>query len=253
MKISIDGLNVAYSRAGAGKVVLLLHGWGASKENLAGLQTTLCKNFDVIALDLPGFGKSDTPPDDWTVGSYAKFLHTFLTQLDIKQLHAVIGHSFGGRLIIKGVSEGLLHPKKVVLIGSAGVKHSNSLRNKVYKIIAKIGKAALWFPGLAKTREKLRTKLYSAAGSSDYLQVNNGMKKIFIATVNEDLSQDARAVTQPTLLVWGSEDNEAPLGDARLYASVMADATLKIVQEAGHFVHVDSPRKVEAWVESFLG
>lgn len=253
MKKNVNGLTIAYSREGAGKTVLLLHGWDTSKQNFTALQVALSRKFDVIALDFPGFGQSDMPKSDWTVRSYAELVKHFLEEIGVEHVYAVIGHSFGGRVIIKGVSEELLSAQKIVLIGSAGVKHSDSLRNVAFKMVAKTGKRILSFPGLNRFSGQLRRRLYDAAGSSDYLQANEIMKRVFVATVNEDLSKNAEKITNPTLLVWGSEDKEAPLGDGRYFASVMPDATLKIVQEAGHFVHNDNPRKVQAWIESFLG
>lgn len=253
MQVLVDDLEISYSRSGKGRVLLLLHGWGASKENLKQLADVLSHNFEVISLDFPGFGASQIPQAAWDVGAYAQFVRRFLQVIAVQQVYGVIGHSFGGRVIIKAVSGGMLKPEKVILLGAAGVKPKITMRSHVYKLVAKSGKMTLSLPVLRKYSARARSKLYRSAGTSDYLATNGTMRRVFLKTIDEDLSHLAKDVTCPVLLVWGSEDRDAPLADARFYAAAMPSASLKIVQEAGHFVHNDNPRKVVRWVESFLG
>jgi pimeloyl-ACP methyl ester carboxylesterase len=250
--ISVDGLKIAYNRTGNGKTVLLLHGWGVSGDNMSEIMNELKRGFDVISLDLPGFGDSQEPVSAWRLEQYVLCIEALLEHLKVKDLYAVIGHSFGGRLVIKSLAENTLQPKKAVLIGAAGIKHSQSIRNVAYKIIAKIGKRVLSLPWLGGSSAALRHRLYAAAGSQDYLAASGIMKQIFKNVINEDLSEAARSVTLPTLLIWGSEDESTPLRDARFFHEVMPKSGLKIVQEAGHFVHNEKPKKVNKWIRLFL-
>lgn len=251
MQVIVNKLLVNYTDQGKGRAVVLLHGWGASLDNFAELVATLSTNHRVIAIDFPGFGGSEQPGEAWGVGEYARFVAATLEKLKVAKVFALVGHSFGGRVIIKGISDGVLQPKKVVLIGSAGVKHSDSARNLAYKSIAKGGKAILSLPGLKKLAAPAKRKLYERAGSSDYLQ-SGDMKETFLKTINEDLSDEAEDVLQPTLLVWGDQDQEAPLADGQYFHSVMPNSELHVVRGAGHFVHNEHPDKVTRLVEEFL-
>ena len=252
MKKRIDGLEVNYIDEGTGRPLVFLHGWGTSAANMWPLAEAFSERHRVIVLDFPGFGESVRPEATWKVMDYAQFLVKFLAELGIERPHALIGHSFGGRVSIKALGTGLLESDKLILIDSAGVKPSDSMRKLAYKLIAKSGKAALSAPGLRRFSSKARAKLYESAGSTDYMNAE-GMRDILIATVGEDLKENAKTITVPTLIVWGSEDKETPLSDARFFHTASAGSQLKIIQGAGHFAHTDAPRKVARFMREFLG
>lgn len=251
MNTRVKNLNISYSKKGSGPALVLLHGWGSSKETFNYLAGSLADHFTVIALDFPGFGGSELPANAWSVGDYAQFVADFIAQLEINEVHAYIAHSFGGRVCIKGVADGVLKPEKLVLIGSAGVKYSNSVRNILYALVAKVGKVVFSIPGLKKYSAAARTQLYQSAKSQDYLSAGT-MRQIFVNAINEDLTPLLNNVHVPTLLLWGSEDNQAPLADARVMQKNIPNVTLRIQQRAGHFVHTEQPQKVAAWVAEFL-
>lgn len=251
MQCIVNDTLISYTKEGEGPVAVVLHGWGTDFENMRPVIDTLKATHTVVALDFPGFGKSEQPHSAWTVGDYAQCVQDFLKKLDIHHIKVAVGHSFGGRVIIKAIASDILSPEKVILIGSAGVKHSDSMRNRAYKVVAKTGKAVLRIPGLKRLSGRARAKLYEKAGSVDYL--NSGtMRDIFLNTINEDLAGVAHAVACPTLLVWGAEDMEAPLADGEYYDRAMPHSDLKVIQGAGHFVHTTHPQQVGQWIEEFV-
>lgn len=251
MKSIVNNIAVQYIDEGTGPVVVFLHGWGTNGADFADLAGALLSKYRVVRIDFPGFGGSEQPRDDWHVSDYADFVSAMLEKLDIVAPRAIVGHSFGGRIAIKGVATEKLHTGKLVLIGAAGVKHGNSARNVALRAVAKTGKAVLSLPGLRNISEKARTRLYGSIGSQDYLN-SGAMQQIFLNTINEDLSGYAKDIHIPTLLIWGSEDDQAPLADGKFYHSQIADSTLKIAASAGHFVHHDEPIQVTRWIQEFL-
>ncbi len=251
MNLLVNQIKTAYDDEGEGKVVLLLHGWGTSRENFAELRTGLKNNFRVISLDLPGFGETDMPSLDWGIADYANFVTAFLKALSIDRVYALIVHSFGGRIAIKGLSSGVVRSEKLVLIGAAGIGHSRSARNMAFTAVAKVGKTIMRLPILRGKYDRARQKLHEKAGSTDYAAAGD-LQQIFLKTIHEDLSGEVRGLTLPTLIVWGSEDNTAPLSDARFFHATIPGSTLKIIQGAGHFVHNEYPKKVKMFIEEFL-
>ena len=67
MEIEIDGIKINYEQHGAGENVLVLHGWGASIQTMRPIVDALKDRYRVTALDFPGFGLSDAPPDSFGV------------------------------------------------------------------------------------------------------------------------------------------------------------------------------------------
>lgn len=253
MNVITQGIFTSYSDDGASTapVILLLHGWGASAQNFGHLAGELAPTYRVLRLDLPGFGGSQVPPEPWHVEDYAKFVAAFLQKLDVKELSAVIGHSFGGRVIMKAASHNLFSAQRIVLLGSAGVKHSQTARNQTFKLFAKAGRAATSMPGLSRLRGRLRSKLYAAAGSQDYLAAGP-LRQTFINTINEDLQADAASIRVPTLLIWGENDQDTPVADARLLHQLIPESQLKVIPAAGHYVHLDASKDVTAHIKAFL-
>lgn len=251
MNVLVKGQLINYIDEGKGRIVVLLHGWGANSATFNNLAKHLIKNFRVIRVDFPGFGASPKPSDVWSVGDYAMLVADFLAKLGLNDTYAVIGHSFGGRVIIKGVAEKLIVSEKVVLIDAAGVKPPKSMRKAVYKSIAKLGKAATALPVFKTLRPRLRKKLYSAAGSTDYLNANE-MQLIFLNTINEDLLPYVHDITQPTLLIWGENDNDTPVTDAEKMVHELPKGRLVVIPDAGHFVYSDAYEAVVKELDAFL-
>lgn len=250
MKIIVDKLLTNYDIQGSGKVILLLHGWGSNMKIFDGLVASLSKDYSVVRLDLPGFGSSQKPEGAWRIVDYAKFLKKFCSKINFSP-EVLIGHSFGGRIIIKMVAQKIEEPKKIILIDSAGIKEPDSVKNKLFMAVAKAGKTVTRLPGLKKSRSKLRSRLYKSANSSDYLE-SGEMKQIFLNAINEDLTNDAKKVTQPTLLIWGEEDNETPLRQAHVLNKQIKNSQLEILEGGGHFVFLDLPLRTLGAIKHFL-
>jgi pimeloyl-ACP methyl ester carboxylesterase len=247
----VDDLDVHYAEQGQESVVLLLHGWGTSLVTFNELISAWGdKGKRFITLDLPGFGGSEAPPVAWDVSAYASFVQNFLVKLGIDELQVVIGHSLGGRIAIKGVTEGKFRPKQLVLIASAGTASTHSARSALYMIIVKMGRALTNIPPLSLLREQLRKGLYKVAGSSDYLNAGY-MKETFLKIVRENLTEDARKIKIPSLLVWGENDTETPLIEGRTLRGAIRDSKLDIISGAGHFVHQEKPKEVAERIVRF--
>lgn len=247
----VDGVDTRFrDSGGAGPVVLLLHGWGDTLATFDQLIPELGeKRF--VRLDLPGFGGSELPSSPWSVLQYAEFVRHFLDKLGIAEPDILVGHSFGGRIAIKGVAGGILKPKKLVLIASAGVAARGGAWRSVFSLLAKTGKFITSFPPLSLFREHLRKKLYRLAGSVDYLQAG-AMKETFLKVVRENLKEDAEKIHVHTLLVWGEHDAETPLAEARILEKAVADVRLATIPEAGHFVHRDMPKETAESIRAFI-
>jgi pimeloyl-ACP methyl ester carboxylesterase len=249
MQLVVDGLLTHYQLSGKGKVVLLLHGWGDSSQGVAALQMVLAKHYRVIALDLPGFGKSQGPETVWDLDDYAHFLKHALDKLELQQLYAVIGHSNGGALAIRAIALQALQPDKLVLLAASGIRTGGNFRRLVLKVIAKTGDiATLWLP--ERYRRSLRQSLYGAAGS-DMLVVPK-LQETFKQTVRQDVQADAATIAIPALLIYAEADQAIPVSDGRKYHSLIKNSELHIIKQAGHFVHLDQPAQVTALIETFL-
>ena len=227
MKMTINDLNINYIQYGEGKDIVLLHGWGQNIQMMKPLGDQFCDKYRITILDLPGFGESDEPHDVWTVGDYSDFMESFLKKVGVKK-PIMIGHSFGGRVAIRYSARNPI--EKLVLFGSPCIRVDEELPMSV-KILKKLKQ----LPGLNELGEYMKKYI----GSRDYKAASPTMRKILVEVVNEDLSKYAREIEEPTLLIWGEQDTEAPLNDARQLEKIMIDAGL-IILPGTHYAYLEN-------------
>lgn len=249
MKIIVQNLAIEYQDDGAGKVVLFLHGWQDDLHTFDPLVSLLSSRHRMIRLDLPGFGQSETPKEAWSLDNYVQFVNDFIKKLDV-DVYAYVGHSFGGRITIKGQATKNFEAEKIVLIDSGGIAKNRTFRNLTLKLLAKIGGFITYIPPLIFWRQKLRKKMYRFVGS-DYLNTG-ALKGTFLKIISEDLRASAKKITTPTLLIWGESDTETPLSDGKEFAKLISNSKLRAINGAGHFVHREKPQEVVELIEEFL-
>lgn len=248
MQLIVDGLATNYSRQGHGQLVLILPGWGDDSRGWSAFAKKLARDYDVVVLDLPGFGGTQDPPTAWDLSDYARFVQSFLSKAQLEPF-AIIGHSNGGGIAIRGTARGWLQPKRLVLLASAGIRGEDETRNRALRRITKTGKL-LTTPLPNKLKRRLRGKVYQAIGSD--MLVAEKLQTTFKRVVTDDVQRDASLITVPTLLVYGEEDRATPLRYGQTFSRAIAGSSLQVVPAAGHFLHIDQPAVVSDYVTEFL-
>jgi len=248
MQIVVNQLLTTYQMSGSGKLILLLHGWGDSSQGLHALQAELAKRYQVLALDLPGFGGTQAPPEAWGLSGYAAFVAAALQKIGVKP-YAVLGHSNGGAVAIRGLASGSLTADKLILLASAGIRNEYKARKKVVRLAAKTAKLATK-PLPKSLQRKLKAKAYATIGS-DAL-VAEHLQATFERVVNDDVQADAAKLKLPTLLIYGHDDTATPVRYGELLQAAIGHSDLHVVPDAGHFVHLDQPSTVTQLIEEFL-
>lgn len=253
MNINIDGLNINYIDEGSGEVVVLLHGWGSNITLFQSMISLLSSKYRVIAMDMPGFGESDEPSTPWNVDIYVDFVIKFLKNFDVKSA-VFLGHSFGGRVIIKMFERKSLpfEITKIILADSAGVKPKKTLKQKAKIRTYKIGKAVLSFAPVKAIFPDALDKLRSKSGSADYNAASPVMRQTLVRVVNEDLTHIFPKVTPPTLLIWGENDTATPVSDACLMEKLMPDAGKVVFQNCGHYSFLEKQFEFNRVLASFM-
>ena len=239
MQIKVQGLNVNYIQYGKGKDILLLHGWGQNIEMMKPLGDAFCNKFRITILDFPGFGQSEEPKEPWTIEKYSLMLEEFVKETGIKK-PIVMGHSFGGRVAIRFSSRNPI--EKLVLFGSPCIRIQKELPLKV-----RILKKLKTLPGMNKIGEFMKQYI----GSRDYKAASPVMRETLVEVVNEDLSKYAREIEEPTLLIWGEQDDEAPVVEAQELEKIMMDAAL-IILPGTHYAYLENLARVITILNNFI-
>lgn len=248
MKINIKGLNIEYLKKGESEnKILLLHGWSCKKETFSSIIDNLSTFMEVYAIDFPGFGESDEPKEVFGVDDYVDIVEEFIEKMNIKKL-SLLGHSFGGRVIIKLVNRKNLNfdIDKLVLVDAAGIRHEPKKTKKqmIYKKV---------FPIIKKISPKLLNYIKTKVGSTDYRNATPMMRDILVKTINEDLIELIPNIKNSTLLIWGENDTATPYSDAVYMNEHIKDSGIVKIANAGHFAFLENPYLVNKVLNSFLG
>ena len=130
-------VNYEYIDNKKNKTLVFLHGWGQNIAMMIPIAKPFTKDFNILILDLPGFGKSTEPKDDWSLDDYSEMLHALITDLKLKNL-ILIGHSFGGKISMVYASKHMV--EKLVLLSAPhkGEFDKIPLKVRILKKLAKI-------------------------------------------------------------------------------------------------------------------
>ena len=254
MNIEVDGYNISYKITGDGPdTAVMLQGWGTTLSVYDSVADAINDRYRFIQFDLPGFGDSDEPKEAWDVDAYADFFCKFLDALDIKKA-TLIGHSYGGRIIIKLAARADLpfSIDKIVLIDSAGILPKKTLIQKIkikqYKILKKVFANKVIYALFPELVDDWRNR----QGSADYRNASEIMRKCLVMAVNEDLTDLLDKVNRETLLIWGDKDTATPITDAGIMEERIPSCGLVVLEGTGHYSFLEKPAQFKSIMRSFF-
>lgn len=242
-RMIINDVNINYVNYGNkdGDSIVLLHGWGQNIEMMKPLGDGLKNNYNVLIIDLPGYGLSDEPSFAWSVYDYVDMLHKFLEELKINN-PILIGHSFGGKISLLYASK--YNVKKLVLFGSPFKKEikKESLKLKTLKTLKKV-----------PIINKLEGFAKKHIGSDDYRNASPIMREILVGTVNLDIEEEVSKIKCPTLIIWGDLDEAVPLNRAYELEKLIPDSAVILYEGCTHYAYLERLGQTINVLRSFLG
>lgn len=258
--IAINGVNTHFTRHGAGETLLLIHGFGSSTYTWRGMIDRLAKDFEVIAIDLPGFGLSQTLNTTPTVEAYVDFINDFIQTLELD--HAVlIGNSFGGEISWRFALKYPQRTPALILLDAAGYPHASPVIFKLLRVpllgelIAGIN--AKWIVRKNLQQVFVNEDLVTDAVVDNYyyrlLKAGNRETLLARARMKADtLYKALPQIRQPALIVWGENDSWIPLEFARRFAADLPQAQLAVLPHCGHVPQEEKPEEVSQLIKTFL-
>lgn len=263
--LEVDGRLAHVVRSGSGEPVVLLHGFGASSYSWRHVVEALADGYELIALDLNGFGYTERPrdPSGYTVGGQLALVTGVMDALGIDSAH-VAGHSYGGALALHLAWR---HPERVrslVLVDSAGVAYPWT-RRTVTAAFPPL--TYLYVRARALRRDFIRAGLERSI--ADDAQVTPELVDEYHRRLTvEGVSRAFRGLTRPTseprelpelerldlpvLMVWGAEDQLTDLEIARQAAAELPRARLEVLDGVGHIPLEERPGELAELMRRFL-
>jgi pimeloyl-ACP methyl ester carboxylesterase len=269
-QIEVDGASVNFVDYGEGSPdlhpVVFVHGLGGCWQNWLENIPRVAQERRTLALDLPGFGRSEMPRAEISISGYGRTVHSFCEQLGLDEV-VLVGNSMGGFVAAETAIQfpGLV--ERLVLVSAAGVSITNIMRRpaltwgRVAAMLGTYGAAnsravvtrpvvrhlALGFVMRHPTRLRadLSWEQVHAAGTP-------GFRDALDALLDYDFRDRLSDIACPTLIVWGKEDMLVPVKDADEFERLISNSRKILMEDTGHVPMLERPVKFNDCLMEFL-
>ncbi|HPC39627.1 MAG TPA: alpha/beta hydrolase [Spirochaetota bacterium] len=245
-----DGLRYVYLEGGTGEPLMLLHGFGADKENFTLIARHLTPRYRVIIPDHVGFGESSHPADaDYRTGAQARRLHALAQALGIGELH-LGGSSMGGHIAMAYAS---LYPKEVKslwLLDPGGVW--SAPESEFRKIVRETGKNPLMAKNEQEFAETFRFVMNDPPPiprpmldvmSRERIRNFPLEQRIFKELTGDPIEKRIAGSSVPTLIVFGEKDRAIHPATAEVLHRLMPNSRVIMLPGIGHLPMLEAPAR----------
>ncbi|WP_271408280.1 alpha/beta fold hydrolase [Pseudomonas sp. Q1-7] len=261
-QIALGDLSIHYYEGGPvrGETIVMIHGFGASKDNWLRFARHFTARYRVIALDLPGFGDSDRPDGSYDVGTQAERLESFAKALGLGKIH-LVGNSMGGH--IAGIFAAR-YPQQVSSLGlfsTGGISAPN--KSELFRLIesgqpnplvvrnAEDYQRMLDFvfvvPPALPDSVKAWLAERSVASQAHYDDVFHQLRERYIP-----LEPELPRIEAPTLLLWGDRDRVLDVSSITVMKPLLKKPSVVIMQNCGHAPMIERPEETARHYQAFL-
>lgn len=262
------GLRWHVQVAGAGPVVLLLHGTGAATHSFRALIPMLARHCTVVAPDLPGHGFTGTPAraDGFSLPAVAAGIGALLRTLALP-VALPVGHSAGAAIAIRMCLDGFIAPAAVVSLNGALLPFPG-MANTVFGPVARLlassrltARAVTLFAGSRLSVDRLLRSTGSridADGARLYARLIacpghvHGALALMAHWDLAPLLADLPRLAAHLVLVTGTQDGMVPPSQAQRIKAIHPDTEIVSLRGLGHLAHEERPAEIAALIRGLL-
>jgi Predicted hydrolases or acyltransferases (alpha/beta hydrolase superfamily) len=260
-------MRIAYEvRGSSGPIVILLHGFGASRESWYDIAPLLQLHMQLYLVDLLGFGLSSKPSRaDYSVAMQATVVAKFISALKLRRV-TLVGHSYGGGVALRTLLDHEELPvNRLVLIDAAGYEQPlplfvGTLRKPI------LNRIVLRLPARTRARITLKHLFWNrdrvtAARVNRYAKYFDmpGAHASYIAAARHLIPTDhgevisrIATINVPTLIIWGERDAAIKVSNADKFARDIKGSRLIVLPRCGHIPHEEWPVETALAMQEFV-
>lgn len=260
-QVQADEFTIHYWDGGRGETVLLLHGFGADKDNWNRMARHLTHQYRVLAIDLPGFGMSSRPETaSYTIPDQAARLDRIAAAIGLDSFH-LAGNSMGGAIAGRYAAEFPDKVRTLALLNTGGLA-SCPKKSEFWKEL-EAGKNTLllesredfermldlvfvrppWIPGPVRAYLARQAIARRPFNEKVFQQIRSG---------EWSLEQDLPRIRTKTLILWGDQDRLIDVSCTEVLEQGLADSTTAILKDCGHAPMMERPQETARLYLGFL-
>lgn len=268
-EIRVDDHTIVYLEGGKGQTIVLLHGFGANKDNWIRFARNLTGDYHMVIPDIPGFGESSRMPNErYDAEAQLKRIDRFTEAMNLERFH-MAGNSMGGML---SAMYGATYPRKVLTLALLAPGGVRSPKLSEMDILLRNGTNPL-LTGSAEDYDRLLKLCFVKVPFIPYQ-----FKKILVADAithrefDEKVWRDMKwdhtkekpslletslepylpRIQVPVLILWGDADKILDVGGASVLENNLKNYRTVIMKDTGHIPMLEKPRETASHFLSFL-
>jgi pimeloyl-ACP methyl ester carboxylesterase len=269
----VNGIKICYEMHGEGEPIILVHGWGGSKDGWFVQVDALSEYFKVVIFDNRGAGKSSKPNYPYTMDMYADDIHGLLEFLNIKKTH-LLGESLGGMIALNFILKYPEQVNKFILINSwpgfpneqgpdmyskGKTEYYEELKKDPLNAFLKGAKASYSREFFKMMQNDPKKKFFGLWSVEDLVNIdlanpstpednNNAANAVKGHNVTDRLHE----IKSETLLICGEKDRIATLSVQRKIHEQIPNSAFKVIKDARHAVSKEKAPEVNENIINFL-
>ena len=262
-KQCLDELDIYYLDSGDSgshkPVIVMVHGFTATKELWARFAKHLVKDFRVIAPDLAGHGQTEYNPNfDYGIPAQCERLSKLLDDLNIEQAH-ITGNSMGGFIAANFAK---MHPSKVLSVGLQDPAGVTTPQQSEMEIMLAQGRNPFevhnkiefdQFYKMTTVKQNILPPFLLKVMGEIYIQRREQFMNFFAGFYNKDLlDNDLAEITVPTQLQWSDKDQLINVSGVEAWRAGIPTIDAKVWPTVGHMPYVEIPAESANYYKEFL-
>jgi len=255
-----DDKSKAKDGKGEKPAIVMVHGFDSSCLEFRRLFPILEEDFEVYAVDVLGWGFTDSKGQDCGPKYKGAALVEFIKSV-VKRPVTMLGASLGGAVAIDLAASYPDLVSKLVLVDAQGFKDGLGVLQYLPEFIIKPLLEVLRSVPLRQSANKMSYFNKDNFATEDALKVGRlhcfkedwiSGNLTFIKAGGFSVSESISGIGQPTLVIWGDNDEILPAEDKFKFVDAIRNCNLRIVPECGHVPHLEKPEEVKFHLQEFL-
>jgi len=246
--------------------VVLVHGVSEqASDDWKNVVDIVNDSFHVIALDLPGFGRSEKKDVAYSIEKYASFLNWFI-ETHTKKPISLVGHSLGGAISLFYAGTYPNNINRMIITDVPGILHRSAYFTSFIRLSpgAQNTDSAAPLNGLEQVFKALIIRIDEVFAPDDFKQwlnagiIRNRTKEndarivAGLSLIDTDFSEQINNISVPTNIIWGKNDSIAPIRTARLLFGSIPNSTLFIIPNGSHSPMITEPTEFNTQLLKYL-